>query len=126
MKHTLKVFELSGNHDEDYFLTEDDLGEHFELLDACHHQGQCDDDVNEAKKYFSIKDMVSATNYLIGCGIERDRFGIKSKGYVKKLKEIGDLDAVYMYYLWMLSGDIQERMEEETDNERKQYQQHED
>lgn len=39
---------LSGDHEQDVFLTPEEVGaKHWELLIGCHHQGQCDDDVEE-------------------------------------------------------------------------------
>lgn len=107
---------LSGNHDEDIFLTKDDMSaSHWELLMGCYHQGQCDDDTEEAAKYFEITDYVKAVNYLIDCGIERERFlfeGVKYPDRAKTRDEIRDESAVLQYYLWILSGDIQDNQEE--------------
>jgi hypothetical protein len=109
-------FELSGYHEEDYFLEPSDMTEdQWNTLMSCHHQGACDDDAEFATKQFLIKDLVKAVNYVIDCGVERERFGVATKERVKDLKEIGDTHAVQIYYLWILSGDIQERMNEEKD-----------
>lgn len=108
---TRKIQVLSGDHDEDYFLTKNDMSEsHWTMLMSCHHQGQCDEDTSEAIKYFHIEDELKALNYLIECGIERDRFLDDDELPIDHDDQVIDSEAVYMYYLWMLSGDIQERI----------------
>lgn len=92
---------LTGDHDTDLFLTATDMTPgQWETLMSCHHQGSCDSDVSDARSLFTIEDHQSAMDYLIGCGIESDRF----------IDEDGDIDAdaVEEYYLWILAGDIQE------------------
>jgi hypothetical protein len=109
---SIKIFELSGDHDDDYFLSQDDMSqEHWDVLMSCYHQGACDDDARSAMRYFDIKDLVRAVNWLIETGIERDRFcdDLKYPERVTSEDQIKDVDAVYMYYLWILSGDLQER-----------------
>lgn len=106
---------LSGDHDEDYFLTQDDMSEgHWEMLMSCHHQGQCDDDCSEASKYFEIKDYDSAKNYLVGCGIEEEKFLELYDDEDEDSKMVNNEDTILNYYLWMLSGDIQERSDDEN------------
>lgn len=101
MKKEIKKFVLTGYHDEDYFLTVNDMPTpHWEALESCYHQGQCDEDCEFAKKYFDIKDYALTVNYLIDCGIERERFF--------DVYDDIDEDAVLSYYLWMLSGDFHE------------------
>ena len=103
---------LTGNYDEDVFLTKDDMGEkHWELLMGCYHQGQCDEDTEEAAKYFQFKNdqgYVDAVNYLIDCGIESEKF-LEDEEEDVSYGNIADDDLVMQYYLWMLSADIQER-----------------
>ena len=105
---------LSGNYDEDIFLTKEDMGEsHWELLMGCYHQGQCEEDTEEAARYFqfpSDEALVNACQYIVGCGIESERFtGKDLSSYGITYDDITDEDAVMQYYLWMLSADIQER-----------------
>ncbi len=120
---TRKYHTFSGDHDNDYFEGEDDMSpSHWELLMGCHHQGSCDNDTEEASKYFEIEDYIKAVNYLIDCGIERERFlgeesEIKYPQNVTSEDQIEDRDAVLTYYLWVLAGDIQERIKEENDND---------
>jgi hypothetical protein len=85
---------LSGDHHFDLFGKLNMSNSHFELLMACHHQGVCDDDCEEASKYFEIENYETAKKYLLDCGIEEE--------------SIGDDEAILKYYLWILSGDIQE------------------
>jgi hypothetical protein len=107
---------LSGDHDEDYFLNESDMSqEHWALLMSCHHQGACDEDAEEAAKYFEIKDYVKAVNWLIDAGIERDRFLVDGTERCTSRDQIKDEDAVLQYYLWLLAGDIQERPDSESE-----------
>ena len=88
---------LSGNHDNDLFITQDEIGDyHWGSLMSCYHQGQCDNDVNEAKRDFDLDDYKKAKNYLVECGIDD--------------AENFDDDAVLSYYLWILSADIQEEV----------------
>ena len=88
-------FLLIGDHDEDYFLTKDNLGAfHWEMLLGCYHQGQCDDDCIEAAKFFDIKDYEKAKRYLEECGASEEN--------------IENDEDVLVYYLWMLSGNIQD------------------
>ena len=92
-------FQLSGNHDDDYFISENDMNEIlFDILMSCHHQGACDSDCNEASDYFEIKDYKRAKQYIIDCGIEEEN-----------LKNESD---IFSYYIWMLAGDIQDRQDE--------------
>ena len=91
---------LSGDIDNDRFLTKNDLGEsHYDLLMNCYHQGQCDDDVSEASKYFEIKDYDKAREYLSNTGLYHD--------FLNEDDEI-DEEKILEYYLWVLSGDIQD------------------
>ena len=112
-----KIHVLTGDHDQDYFLTQEDMSEdHWNMLMSCHHQGRCDDDCEEAVKYFHIENEIRAVNYLIECGIERERFlidGIEYPERVTSVDQIRDREAVEKYYLWILSGDIQERSDDE-------------
>jgi hypothetical protein len=86
---------LTGRHDEDMFLTVSDMSSaHWELLMGCYHTGECDDDCEEAAKYFELQDYSTAKSYLTGCGIEKE--GLQ------------DDESILKYYLWWLSGDIQE------------------
>lgn len=100
---------LSGDHDTDYFLTQNDMSEsHWSLLLACHHTGQCDDDTYQASQYFEIIDYKKAYKYLIECGLERETFRRKDD------KRSKDYNKILQYYLWLLAGDIQERMNNEV------------
>ena len=102
---TRVYYTLSGEIDDDSFLTSKDMSEsHWNLLMNCHHSGQCDEDAQQACGYFEIANYDKALEYLLDCGIESDRF--------KDDEGERDDDAVIMYYLWMLSGDIQELEEE--------------
>lgn len=108
---------LSGDHDSDYFKTEDDMSEsHWDLLMSCHHRGSCDDDTEEAARYFEIKDYKAAFKYLVDAGIERENLLDEDD------KRRKDESKILQYYLWILAGDIQDRMKDEQDDERKQYQ----
>lgn len=101
---------LSGKSDEDSFLTQSDMSKgHWSLLMSCYHSGACDDDCDEAAKYFEIKDdegYVSAVNYLIDAGIDRDKLVINDCH--PDTYENLESETVLKYYLWMLSGDIQD------------------
>jgi hypothetical protein len=97
------VFYLTGNHDEDFFLTVDDMPkENWDALMSCYHSGACDDDVDYASKYFEITDFQSAFNYIVECGLEKEEFMNNSKL---------DEERIIAYYLWILSADIQENAE---------------
>jgi hypothetical protein len=92
---------LSGNHDLDLLLTKNDMSiSHWNLLMKCYHNGQCYSDVKLAKQYFHIEHENKALQYLLNCGIERDKF----------IDDNGDINSsnIELYYLWLLSGDIQE------------------
>lgn len=105
---TRKQHYLTGDHDEDYFIGPDDMSlSHWQLLMGCYHQGQCHDDCEEAAKYFEIKDYKKAFNYLVECGIERDTF-LDSDDKRRK-----DESKILEYYLWILAGDIKERLKDE-------------
>lgn len=88
---------LSGNHDEDVFLRPCDLGNaHWNLLMGCHHQGACDDDVEEASRYFELHDFKKARAYVQDTGATLD--------------DPNDEEEILRVYLWILSGDIQEEL----------------
>lgn len=107
---TRRYVTLSGDHDEDYFLTSEDMSQgHWQLLMGCHHTGQCDDDTEEAALYFEIKDYKAALNYLVSTGIEKEQFLDDD--------EEQDDHEILKYYLWMIAGDIQERTTEEENDE---------
>lgn len=112
-----KMFTLSElGHDDDYFLKREDMSEaHWNLLMACHHQGRCDEDTEEAAKYFQFPSddaIVKACEYLIECGVESERFLIDDDEPVS-YENIEDDDVVMQYYLWMLAGDIQRRSDDD-------------
>lgn len=87
---------LSGDHDEDYFLTSSDMSSfHWDMLLSCYHQGACDDDTLEAARYFEITDEEKAREYLLAAGIEPEK--------------LEDSTSLAQFYLWVLSGDIQDR-----------------
>ena len=69
----------------------------FDILMSCHHSGSCDNDCDNAADYFEVEDIQVANKYLIDCGIEDSTFEVENGEQVVK-----------MYYLWMLSGDIQD------------------
>ena len=97
---------LSGNRDEDRFLTQDDMSHgHWSLLMGCYHQGQCNDDCEEAAQYFEVKDFEAIRNDLSEYGAWDD-------------EELSDDDANLKRYLWILSADIQdEQTNKEVSNE---------
>jgi len=101
---------LSGNHDEDYLLSKEEMSEsHWELLMSCHHQGECDSDTEEASNYFDIKDYDEAKEYLISCGIDDEKL-LELYDYEDEDSEmVNNEEAILKYYLWMLSGNIQEK-----------------
>lgn len=87
-------YSLSGRLDEDMFLTEGNMSkEHWEMLMGCYHQGRCDDDTLAALEYFEIKDIEVALECLQETGLD----DMESK----------DNEELSQYYLWILSGDIQ-------------------
>jgi hypothetical protein len=93
---TKNQFYLSGNRDEDRFLTENDMSvSHWELLMGCSHQGQCDEDVEQAAQYFEVKCYESIRQDLKEYGAWSD-------------EELQDDEENLKRYLWTLSGDIQE------------------
>ena len=102
MKTEQKKFYLSGDHDQDYFLSKSDLGDDlWDILLSCYHQGACDDDCQAASYYFDIEDYTKAYDYLSSTGIEMDDF-LDSDHQI-------DSDRVFLYYIWMIAGDISER-----------------
>lgn len=104
-------YELTGQHDEDYFLSLDDMSqEFFEVLMACHQQGECESYCQDAREFFTLKNHEAAADYLIDCGIERERFYIEDEEGQQSL----DTEAVELYYLWILAGDIRERKLEQN------------
>jgi hypothetical protein len=108
---------LSGNHDDDYFLSKSDMTpSHWSLLMGCHHSGACDDDAAEAAKYFEITDYDKAKEYLIGCGIEEETFSELYDDEDDESEMVNNEDAILRYYLWTLAGDIQERPESEVES----------
>jgi len=97
---------LSGNHDDDYFLSQDDMSEElWDVLMSCHHQGQCDDDCSNASSYFEIKDILKAKEYVLNCGVDEDSL-------IDDSEDHADEELIFNYYIWLLSGDIQERGDE--------------
>jgi hypothetical protein len=94
------IFMLTGNMDEDSFLTAQDMpSENWNALMSCHHSGQCDDDVDFAARLFEIEDFGSALDYIVSAGLEKDEF----------VNDCGmDEERVLMYYLWILAGNIQD------------------
>jgi hypothetical protein len=108
-----KMFTFSEQgHEDDYFLTRDDMSEsHWEMLMRCHHEGSCDDDASEAAKYFqfpSEEATLKAAKYIVECGIEQDRF-FQDDECELTWENLNDEDAVMLYYLWTLSADLQEK-----------------
>ena len=102
---TKRYFTLTGDGDQDLFLTKDDMSEsHWELLMACYHQGQCEDDCNDASEYFEIEDIEKARTYLVECGIDEETFQDTEEEYTSNINE----SMVVTCYLWVLSGNIQE------------------
>lgn len=89
---------LSGDHDNDMFLTDKDMNSvQWDILMGCSHQGQCDEDCEYAMEYFEIKDIDSAREYVNSFGLDIEQ----------------DDETITSYYLWMVSGDIQEFQYEE-------------
>jgi hypothetical protein len=100
MKNKIFKFTLSGDHDEDLFLTHKDMHEdNWAALMCCYHQGPCDSDVKNAEEFFDVRSIEKAKNYLISCGVEREK--------------LNTFSSVKFYYLWILSGDIQEEIKNE-------------
>lgn len=100
-------FILSGDHDLDMLLSANEVGhDSWQILMGCYHQGSCDDDCEFATRFFDLKDYDKAYDYLECCGIEMDDF-------LDKDGEKNE-DRVLLYYLWILSGDIQKFQNEET------------
>ena len=60
----MEKYKLSGDRDHDQFLDKNDLGEHFEILMSCYHQGQCDDDCENALEYFEIDNIPKTKEYI--------------------------------------------------------------
>ena len=86
---------LSGHFDRDGELTKKSIGAfHWSMLMGCHHQGSCDEDAAEAARFFDITDLNNARDELEGYGIDGDCL-------------VEDED-VCLYYLWTLSGNLQE------------------
>jgi hypothetical protein len=97
-------FYLSGNRNEDRFLGPKDMSEsHWELLMGCYHQGACDVDVEEAARYFEVKDFEAIRENLKEFGAWDD-------------SELADDEANLHRYLWTLSADIQEEQENQKAN----------
>jgi hypothetical protein len=80
------------------------------MLMSCYHSGSCDAECEDASRHFDIEDYFEARDYLVGCGIEWEKFHPDATD-----EDDGDLDseAVLMYYLWILAGDIHD-MESQT------------
>lgn len=98
------IYRLSGERDRDRFLSASDMSQlHWDLLMGCHHQGSCDDDVEEASRYFEILDP------------EKVRLDLKEFGAWSAV-ELSDDDANLRRYLWTLAGDIQEEQKTEVES----------
>jgi hypothetical protein len=69
-----------------------------DALMACHHQGQCDSDVESAKEFFAVNDQDKLRQYLSEFGAWND-------------KELADNDANLGRMLWLMAGYIQEQGE---------------
>ncbi len=80
----------------DMYPTKDEMSEgHWDMLEACHHRGACDEDVEEAARYFEVKDYQILKEHL------------KEYGAWDEI-ELSDDDANLKRYLWLLSGDMHE------------------
>lgn len=89
---------LSGHRDTDLFLTDNDMNSvQWGILMSCSHVGQCDDDCEYAMKHFKVNDIESACEYVNSFGLNISQ----------------DDETIVSYYLWMISGDIQEYQKEE-------------
>jgi len=104
---------LSGDMDNDSFLTENDMPENnWNMLLGCSHQGKCDEDVKEAVKVFDIADYDKALRYIVDCGLDEDDF--------LELYDFGDEESLLVnneerileYYLWLLAGNIKDNNKE--------------
>lgn len=110
----MKKYELSVDMSQDMFLGELELGEnHWSMLMGCYHQGQCENDAKEALEVFNIADYNKAFDYIESCGIEMDDFyTVDEDDFFIESGESEtvtlDEEKVGMYYLWMLSGNIQD------------------
>lgn len=98
---------LSGNHDQDSFLDRTCMSNaHFDLLMGCYHQGDCEEDCEEASKYFEITDYEAARDYLISTGLDHDF--LEEDDYGDPIEDSLDEPKILLYYLWLIAGDIKE------------------
>lgn len=101
------TYMLSGDRDHDQFLTSDDMNElQYETLMSCYHQGQCHGDTLAASEIIGIEDYDKALEYLLDIGLDEDKF--------KYDDGTNDEDEILLYYLWIISGDIQELEDTES------------